>query len=236
MRQFFLLAPVALLMILFQTSCSMGGNNDGTNPEQGSFLMANLSPDAPSLNIYINNALYNQNFTFGYGIYIPYSSAVAGTYNLSFTSGSNNTIVLNNSINIEANKTYSYIIIDSFSKLKSTFFEDKLVAPGSDSVYIRFFNFSPNSQPFNLRDSTAGKVLYRQRAFNDQEYITSYTGFMKIPDSSYTFQLQNQDTDSTIAASKVYDLAGGHIFTLYAKGFVGDSATRAIDLGIIQNY
>jgi hypothetical protein len=231
MRQFFLLAPVALLMILFQTSCSMGGNDDGTNPSQGSFLIANVSPDAPALNVYINNSLFNQGF--GYRVYTPYYGAVAGSYTFTFTDA-NNATVLSNSINIEANKAYSYILIDSFKKIKSTFIEDKLIVPGADSVYIRFFNFSPNSQPLNLRDSVKGTVLYKQRAFNDQEYISSNTNFIRVPAGTYTFQLQNQD--SSIAASKLYNLNGGHIFTLFATGFAGNNTTQGISLAQIQNF
>jgi len=233
MKRFFLFASVALLMIIFQTSCSMGDNGGTTNPQQGSFLMANVSPDAPSLNISVNNSLLTQGFSFG--SYTPYYSAVAGVYALSFTK-TDNTSVLSNSINVEANKAYSYILIDSFNTIKSTFFEDRLVVPTGDSVHIRFFNFSPDSQPFNLRDSVAGKVLYKQRTFSDQDYITSYINFIKIPAGDYTFQLQNQDKDSTVAASKLYSLMPGHIYTLFAKGFVEGSGAQAIGLGQIQNF
>lgn len=226
-----LIVLIACSMVVFQTACSVGDNGGTTNPEEGAFLMANISPDATPLNIFINNSLLDQGFA--YGSYTPYYTAVAGSYALSFTNAANAS-VLSNSINIEANKSYSYILIDSFSKIKSTFFEDVLVRPAADSVYIRFFNFSPNSQLFHLRDSVANKILYTNRSFNDQAANSTYTNFMRLKAGSYTFQLLNQD--SSRAASKQYNLEGGHIFSLFAKGFVDSTNTQAIGLGQIQNY
>lgn len=231
MKRILLFAPVALLMIVLQTSCGMGDSGGTTNPQQGSFLMANVSPDAPTLNIFINNSLLRQDFA--YGAYTGYYTAVAGSYTLSFTNSAN-TPVLSNSINIEANKAYSYIVIDSFSKIKSTFFQDSLIVPGADSVYVRFFNFGPNSPAYNFRDSARGQVLSKQRTFNDQATNVTYTRFTRIPAGTYRFQLQKQD--STIAASKDFNLMGGHIYSIFAKGFVDTTGIQGLGLGQIQNF
>lgn len=226
----YLLANIVLLVIIGASSCS--SNNNNSNPQQGSLLVANVSPDATPVNIFINSTDFADQM--GFGSYTPYYSSTAGAYTISVTNASNSTL-LTNTVTLDVNKFYSYILIDSFKNLKAAFIQDNFKTPGSDSIYIRFFNFSPNSQPLTLTDSAAASTdLYSLRAFNDQAYEPDFTNFMEMPAGNYTFQLK-QGNDS-ILASKKYELDGGHVFTIFAKGFVGGTDTQAVGLGQIQNY
>jgi hypothetical protein len=225
----YLLATIVLLVIIGASSCS--GNNNNSNPQQGSLLVANVSPDATPVNIFINSTDFADQMA--YGSYTPYYSATAGAYTISVTNASNSTL-LTNTVTLDVNKSYSYILIDSFKNIKAAFIQDNFKTPGSDSIYLRFFNFSPNSQPLTLHDSTAGADLYSLRAFNDQAYEPDFTNFTEMPAGNYTFQLK-QGNDSLLTTKK-YELDGGHVFTIFAKGFVGGTDPQAIGLGQIQNY
>jgi hypothetical protein len=228
MMRSFLLANVALVVVMCVSSCSV--NNSSTNPSQASFLVANVSPDATPVNVFINSSQFQAQMD--YGSYTPYYSLTAGNYTITVTNVNNSTII-NNTITLDVNKLYSYILIDSFKNLKAAFIQDNYTAPGSDSVYLRFFNFSPNSQPLSLYDSATATPLYSLRAFNDQAYQPDFANFTKMPAGNYTFQLKQGD--STIA-SKAYSLGGGHVFTIFAKGFVGGTGGQEVGLGQIQNY
>ncbi len=226
----YLIATIVLFGVIGISSCSVN-NNSTTNPQQGSFLVSTVSPDAAPVNLYINSSLFQQQMT--YGVYTPYYSAAAGGYTLTVTDP-NNTTLVTSTITLDVNKLYSYILIDSFKNLKAAFIQDNFTVPGSDSIYLRFFNFSPNSQPLTLYDSTDQISLYSLRAFNDQAYEPDFANFVEMKAGTYTFQLRNP-ADSVIA-SKAYTLGGGHVFTIFAKGFVGGTDTQAVGLGQIQNY
>jgi hypothetical protein len=225
----YLLTIVVFAVFICASSCSV--NHDNANPVQGSFLTSNISPDAPPLNLSINSSGFQQGLP--YGIYTQYYSTTAGNYTITVTD-STNTTLLTNTITLDVNKLYSYILIDSFKNLQAAFIQDNFRAPQSDSVYIRFFNFSPNSQPLTLYDSAHASTIYASRNFNDQSYETDFANFMEIPAGNYTFQLKQPD--GSVLAGKQIELDGGHVSTLFAKGFVGGAGTQAIGIGQILNY
>ena len=215
------------------TSCSVK-NGDTTNPQQGYFLVANISPDASPLNITINGSPFAGGF--GYGNYTPYYSTTAGSYMFAFyTNASTTTPVLSSTVDIAPSTSYSYFIIDSFSKVKSSFVQDNVVVPGGDSVYIRFFNFSPNAGTVALTDSASKTDLYTSRTFNDQSTTPVYSNFKRMLSGTYTLQLKL--SDSTIASSKTYTLTAGRGYTFFAKGLLNSSSdSTAIGIGSINNY
>jgi hypothetical protein len=223
-----LILGIAACLTLFVFSCS---KNDTTSPPQGYFMVANISPDSKPLNVYVNGTGLVTGLS--YGNYTPYFSASGGSYTFLFTDSLNNT-VLSNVATIAANTTYDYYLIDSFKKVIPTFIKNSYTAPSADSVLIRFFNFSPNSTPLSLADAATTLKLYTQRYFNDQAGDTTKSVFMKMPKGVYTFQLKNL-FDSTVA-SRLDTLVGGHVYSLFAKGFYGGTGTQSLGIGRVQNY
>ena len=230
MKKISVIISLAVCILIFAASCSIDNNNN-TNPQQGNFLIANISPNSPPLNVFINGSTFGSGLA--YGIYTPYYNTTAGSYAFSFTDPTSAN-VLNNTVSIAASTTYSYFVIDSFSKLKAAFIQDNIPFPSTDSVYIRFFNFSPDAQPVNLYNSTTDTTLYSTRFFNDQAGMPGSTNFNRIKSGIYNLQLQK--SDSTVLASKLDTLAGGHVYTIFAKGFAAGIGTQAVGIGQIQNY
>ncbi|MEP6465497.1 MAG: DUF4397 domain-containing protein [Parafilimonas sp.] len=237
MKKLPLIILVAMSVIIFAASCSLN-NNSTSNPSNGGFLVANISPDAPPLTLYSNGAATSiQNL--GTGTYTPYYQATAGSYNFAFyDSASATSPVLSNTINISTGANYSYFIIDSFSKVKASFVQDFLPSPSPDSVYIRFFNFSPNAGAVSLYESSVfDSSFYSNRFFNDQANTTGLANFVRLKTGSlayYNFQLKQ--SDGTVVASKLDTLSAGHIYTLFAKGNVEGTGAQAVGIGQILNY
>ena len=219
----------SVCMLTMFTSCSVGDSN--SNPNQGLFLLANVSPDAPPLSVNINGSSFGAGLS--YGLYTQYYTANAGSYQFSFY-GTGTAPVLTNTVSIETNKRYSYFVIDSFSKIKSSFVEDKLFQPSADSVYVRFFNFSPNAGPVNLLDSASNVILYSTRYFNDEAGNPTYTDFTRQKAGIYTLRITTPN--DSVLATRIDTLVGGHIYSLYAKGFKGGTAGKEINLGQVVHY
>ena len=235
MKKLPVITLVAMCLVIFTASCNLNGN-DNTNPQQGAFLLANISPDAPALNVYINNSSFGNNLA--YGNYTPYYLATPGSYTFSFfDSSSSSTPKLSKTVNINALTNYSFFVIDSFSRVKGTFVTDSYSMPGGDSVYIRFFNFSPNAGALSLHNATSDSTLYSSRFFNDQDgnsTLVSYKAMKTGTTAIFNFELRQPD--STVVASRTDTLAGGHVYTIFAKGNLGGTGTKALGIGQIQNY
>jgi hypothetical protein len=221
---------VIFLGMIVLAACNIN-NNSNTNPEQGYFLVANISPDAPPLSMSINSSSFLTNLA--YGAYTPYYGAAGGTYNFSIY-GITTSPVLNNTVTISTNTLYSYFLIDSFNTITSAFVTDKIPATSTDSAYVRFFNFSPNVGAVSLRDSAAGTNLFLKRTFNDQQTNTSLANFTRLKAGNYDFQLNL--SDSTLQGGKSFSLTGGHVYTLFAKGFKDGTGDAALGIGQIMNY
>ncbi len=227
MKKIPVILSVGVCMMIFTASCN--SKNDNTSPQQGIFLVTNISPDAPSLNIYVNSTPLGSGLS--YGTYTPYYGATAGGYTFSFTDASNNT-VLSNTVTLAANKHYSYFLVDSFKAIKSSFVEDNFVTPGADSVYIRFFNLSPDAGTLKLVDAASNLSLYT-RNFNDQSSIPGYANFDRVPAGIYTLQLRN--IYDSVIATKIDTLSESRVYTIFAKGFYKGSGPQAIGIGQINN-
>jgi hypothetical protein len=50
------------------------------------------------------------------------------------------------------------------------------------------------------------------------------------------YDLQLRLSDSTLQGGKSFSLIGGHVYTLFAKGFAGGSGSTALGIGQIMNY
>lgn len=227
---------VAMCILIFAASCNL--NNNGTsNPQNAFFLVSNISPDAPPLNLY-SNGQQTPIQSLGSGTYTPYYQASAGTYNFSFYDSASATVpVLTNSVSFSPSTSYSYFVIDSFKRVQASLVQDNLIIPSTDSVYIRFFNFSPNAGAVNLYESTMDSTFYAARFFNDQASTQTLSNFarLKTGTTGY-FNFQLKAPNDSILASKPDTLSGGHIYTLFAKGNVGGTGSQAIGIGQIQNY
>jgi uncharacterized protein DUF4397 len=232
-----ILGTVAVLSsLIFLNSCTLD-NNSTTQPQSGAFLLANASPTSPTLSVYFNSTA--QIFdTLRFGDYTPYAGPVnPGTYDFIVDSfGTANPAKLKSTVTIEANKYYSYFIIDSFNKVKASFINDVFKVPSGDSAYIRFFNFCPNAtSPLSLVNSADNHIWFDSRTFNDQSTNPQYIAFQEVPKGTYNFQLQNIAGD-TLKTTPI-TLTGGYVYTLFAKGVIGSAdTTRALSIGKLQNY
>ncbi len=220
-----------LSLAVILNSCTL--NNSGsttTTTQQGVFLVAQASPNAPHLNIAINSNPFDT--AFAYRIYTPYIKANPGTYSFSATGSSSSAPSNTTSVDIEANKGYSLFYIDSFAKLKTALINDVFKAPSSDSIYIRFLNFYPVlNQSLNLIDSTHNNVALSQgRTFNDQQYNPQFATFTEYTSGNYILSLKN--AAGTTLKTQTLSLTGGKVYTLIACV----DSTKAVSIGLLENY
>ncbi len=225
-----ILAVAALAAIVF-ASCLK--NDGGVSTPRAGVSVDLLSPDAKNTTIALNGDTIGLNISYG-SVSNFYNQVTSGTghlsvYSISFAQ------LLNSNFNTEAGKYYSMFIVDSASKMKNIIVTDSVSFPGSmDSVKVRFYNFTPNSPTLNVgvKDSS---IIWAQRPFETQGTANANNTFIPMKAGAYTFQIFAPSSATSLKDTTI-TFSGGHIFTLFTKGFFADTTgSTALGLGVVQH-
>ncbi|MGI8952856.1 MAG: DUF4397 domain-containing protein [Chitinophagaceae bacterium] len=229
-KVFFVLSAAILFGI---SSCSLNNNNP-TPPPASAFLIAQASPDAVPLDVYINNSSPFLS-SFPYGNYTIYQSAAPGSYRMIFAATGTGVPIVDTTFTFQTNTAYSVFTIDSASKMKATLVVDSLVTPGTDTAKIRFLDFSPNAPAVNVAIVTPSGVDSHSRTFNDQNLIAAYTYFIPVKAGTCNITVSLAGTSTVIVPATNFTLTGGKIYTFYLKGFWGGTGVQSLSIGSINN-
>ncbi len=211
------------------TGC-IKNDGDGIDLPVSSFAVVHASADAPNLDVFANTGLVVQNFA--YGADTGYYATQSGTYNFQVAVTATATALVSQDITMAPDKAYSVFIIDSFSKIKLTAVEDNFTAPPGDSVRIRFLHFSPDAPAVDIV-SGGTTVLAGNRSFNDQAANAELTQFITVAAGTYNLDVRLAGTSTILLPLSNTVLAGGKVYTFYAKGFAAGTGTQALGVGTI---
>lgn len=202
--------------------------------DAGEILPANIkcinaSPDAPAINFLYNNAVFSGNMSFSdVSVYAPLAPA---TSKLGIADASNT--LSSFFTTLQPGSYYSLFAIDSFSKLSMSMVSDVFTIPPADSSSVRFFHFSPDaSYIVTTLENSIDTFYLGTRQFNDQNTLSFYNTFNRIPSGSYNLQMQT--SDSTIISTPLY-FTGGKVYTIYAKGFLHGTGNAALGAALIEH-
>lgn len=169
----------ASLALLF-TSCQEDEAMNETN-ETARVMVVHASPDAPAVDVRVNNTVALTNVAFPTNS--MYLNVGAGAANLKVAPTGTTTNVIDANVDLMANESYSVFAIDSVSKIKAAVVGDNLTAPAAGKAHVRFLHFSPNAPAVDIA-VTNGPVLFANRSFNDQgttARLASFTRSMRVP-------------------------------------------------------
>lgn len=222
-----LFALFSVALVLGMASCNLN-DDDNTTPPVAAVGFVNASPDAASIDVYLNSSPVV--YGLRYGSDTGYYNVQAGTYTLVIDSATSSTPRYNNSITFSPGVTYSVFAIDSLSSLQAVAVADSVAIPSSDSVAVRFFNFSPNAPSLDF--AVNGSVLFSGRTYNDVATNPSAATFNYLAPGTYTVTLFVAGTSVALYTTTI-TVEGGKIYTFYAKGFSGDTGEQAFSLGTV---
>lgn len=221
-----------IVSILFSAVLYFGCKSAST-PLPVQIRVTNASPDAPAFDLMLNNISVVQSLQ--YGADSGYKKLLPGAYDMQLFQTGNTSPLFSNTLYLAANKYYSLFMVDSFKKLQLAFIEDDFTPPPLDSMYIRYFDLSPNAPIHNARFlNTADTFAFNDRAFND-ELQSGKSTFIKMKAGNYCLQLTPTDTTLPFRTFDSVALAAGGVYTIYLKGFYDSTNTSTPDKGIINH-
>jgi len=195
-------------------------------------MVIHASPNAPNVDVRVNNAIAFSNLPFPENT--AYTSINAGSTNIKVSPTGTTTYVIDATTTLAENKNYSVFAIDSVSKIKLAAVEDNLAAPAAGKAHVRFFHFSPNAPAVDIA-VTGGPVLFANRTFNDQSTNNALIAFTPVNAGTYNLEVRPAGSTTVVLALPNITLEAGKIYTVFAKGLLGEGGTKALGAKIIVN-
>ena len=228
----FYMPVLALLAIVSFSSCK----KDDPNPGESRLMTVHASPDAPPVDLLINNVKKNAT-PLAFRGNTEYISVPAGTQNLKINPAGSTTPVIEGTIPLEGNKSYSVFAINRLSSIRAIAAEDNLAAPASGKAHIRFFHLAPGANIVNIGALVAGNFVawYSNRAFEDQLSMNSFSGFTPIDAGTYSVDVRVAGTTSSLLPPRDIALEAGKIYTIYVRGLLGNASTPFEVATILHN-
>ena len=220
------------LMLIFGltvfTACSKDENVVApTTPQAKSrVLVTHASPDAPGVDLLVDNAVAGTNLTFPNNT--GYLEVNSGTRNVKVNVTGTTTTVIEDNLTLDANKNYSVFAVNNVATLEAVVFEDNLSAPASGKAHVRFLHLSPDAPAVDITLSN-GTVV-----FSDYKFKVA-SNFIPLDAGSYDLQVRLAGTSTVVLDLPGIALTAGKIYTVFAKGLVSGTGAQALGAQIIVN-
>lgn len=228
-----LLRKMLFIMLTFVTAISLAACSDDDNTTaptpsaKASVMVVHASPDAPGVDLLVDNTVAGTNLTFPNNT--GYLQVNAGTRNVKVNATGTSTTVIQANLNLMENKSYSVFAVNQVSTIEPLVFEDNLSNPASGKAHVRFIHLSPNAPAVNIT-LTDGTIVFGNVSFKGS------VNFTPLDAATYNLQVRDAATNQTVVLELPnISLQAGKIYTVFAKGLLGGSGNQALGAQIIVN-
>lgn len=216
-----------VLGITVFTGCSEDEEVMTPAPSTSKVLVTHASPDAPGVDVLVDNAIAVTNLTFPNSI-PSYATLNSGTRNIKVNVTGTSTTALQANLNLAADKNYSVFAVNNVASIEAVVLEDDLTSPASGKAHVRFIHLSPNAPAVDIT-LTDGTVVFGDYIFKEA------SAFTPLNAATYNLQVRLAGTSTVVLELPNIALTAGKIYTVFAKGLVGGTGTQALGAQIIVN-
>lgn len=198
-----------------------------TTAQQGFLRAAHASPDAPDVDVFVNDQLAFEAVPFG--DVTSYVQLPPADYDLRVTAaGDPETVVFEASVPVDAGfqTAVAYGELGAEEGAETAFAVDLLAdssdQSGGDEARVRLFHGSPDAPAVDVTVAGSGDVLFDGVAFGDA------TEYAAVPPGTYTLEVRPDTGDGTgdVAASFDVTVEGGTAYSAFAVGYLDASGDR----------
>jgi hypothetical protein len=229
MKRWMKLLMLVVMPAIVLTSCDDDDDDDMGLNETASVMVVHASPDAPGVDLLVDNAKVNTAaLTFPNNT--GYLDVQAGRRNFKVNAAGTNTTVIDANVDLTRDMNYSVFAINTLSSIEPLVLEDDLSTPAAGKAHVRFVHLSPDAPAVDVA-VTNGPVIFSNRAFK------SATAFTPVDAASYNLEVRLAGTETVVLTVPNVQLATGRIYTIFARGFVAPPTnnTNALGAEVIVN-
>lgn len=225
-KAFFIVVTFVIVILL--AACSDDDNTTAPTPTaKANVMVVHASPDAPGVDLLVDNKVTVTDLTFPNNT--GYLEVNAGTRNVKVNVTGTSTTVIEANLNLVENKSYSVFAVNQVRSIEPLVFEDNLSSPASGKAHVRFIHLSPNAPAVNIT-LTDGKIVFGNVSFKGS------VDFTPLDSGTYNLQVRDAETNSNVVLELPnITLQAGKIYTVFAKGLLGETGNRALGAQIIVN-
>jgi hypothetical protein len=205
------------------------------DPKTGKMLVTHASPNAPGVDLLVDNVKVNST-PLTYTNNTGYLTVNAGTRNVKVNVAGSSTTVINADLPITMDKNYSVFATNLVASISAIAVEDNLAAPAAGKAHIRFFHLSPGAPAVTV-GVLAGAVftpVFSNRTFETQATANTNAAFTPVDAGTVTLDVRLAGTTTSVLTVPGVVLQSGKIYTVYARGIVGNTTTP-LGASIIAN-
>ncbi|NWG28283.1 MAG: DUF4397 domain-containing protein [Ignavibacteriaceae bacterium] len=195
-------------------------------PSNSSTMVIHASPDAPGVDILVDNAIAGMNLTYLQNT--PYLTLPSGTRNIKVNVTGTSTTVIEGNINFVKDKAYSIFAVNSVANIEPLVLEDNLAKPASGKAHVRFIHLSPDAPAVDITLAD-GTVVFGNISFK------GFTAFTPLDAGTYNLQVRLAGTSTVVLDLGNITFTSGEIYTTYARGFVAGVGEQQLGAAIIVN-
>jgi hypothetical protein len=189
-------------------------------------LVTHASPDAPGVDLLVDNAVAGTNLTFPNST--GYLEVNSGTRNVKVNVTGTSTTAIEANLNLAQDKNYSVFAVNNVASIEALVLEDNLTLPASGKAHVRFIHLSPDAPAVDIT-LTDGTVVFGDYTFKEA------SAFTPLDAGTYDLQVRLAGTSTVVLDLPGIALTAGKIYTVFAKGLVAGSGAQALGAQIIVN-
>jgi hypothetical protein len=197
-------------LVVFLSACLDDDKAPVTPVPLGYVSIYHAAPDAPSLDIIVDDNRINSN-PFTYSEYSGYLNFYTGNRNLKFSAINAANALVDTTFSVVEGKAYSVFVINTLSRLETLVVTDSAAAPAAGKAMVRFVNLSPDAPAIELTEN--GNSVFAGTFFK------SATDFKEVDAKNYTFDLKSVASQEVILSAKNINLQQGGFYTIITRGF-----------------
>ena len=192
-----------------------GMANTSTN---ASLRIAHMSPDAPAVDVYLDNQTAVSGVEFSE--ITDYLTVPAGQHTVTITAADNRSaVVFNDTVSFEA-AAYTVAATGEIGENASQPFAPLILrdstSPPTDNASVRLAHVSPDAPPVDVTIEGTNTTLF------DNVTYGNATEYLEVPAGEYTLEVRaaTPDNNGTVVDSFDVDVENGTAYTAFAAGYV----------------
>lgn len=201
-----------------------GNTTLGLSPASSEVRVAHLSPDAPNVDVYINDTLVGGLTGVPFQAVSGYLELGAATQNVKvYVAGTSTSPVIEADLTLLPGKAYTVAAtgLVGSSDLVPLVLEDDRQASAATESKVRFVHLSPDAPSVDIAVE-GGPTLFSDVAFR------AYTEYGSVTAGTYDLEARLSSSGALALAVPNVTLAGGENYSAFAAGLAGDGTLLVV--------
>lgn len=187
----------------------------------------NASPNAPQLDVSVDDRqLFNR--PLNYTDYTRYLNFYTGERELKISSFNANSVLVDTTVNLQADKVYSMFIADDVDDLSAVVVEDNAETPAPGKALIRLVHLAPDAPVVDLATEDGTSLLTNQP-------FKQASAFQEVDADTYNLVVNPDGGEGLSVPDATFRSQG--IYTLIVRGYATPPAgnSNRLSVQIVSN-